>query len=439
MTQIPPAADPAASSPTSQPDNLSGRHPQLSDELIDAELDPAPPPAGSHPHPLLLGASLVLIAFNLRPALASLAPVLPEVMHDRGLSPTGGSLLTTLPVLCLGLFAPLAPILARRWGSERAILGLLVVLAGGTALRGFGNLPSLIGGAVIAGAAIGVINVLLPGLVKRDFPRQAALMTGFYTMALCGGAAAAEGATQPLKALLGDSWPAALAIWTLPVVIVILLWLPQLPKRAAGQPSAISHRPSLWRDPLAWQVTLFMGLQSALAYCTFGWLVPILRDRGLDPVDAGLVVSVSVLCQVVASLLAPNIATAGSPFGGRDQRFWNVLAMAITLIGLLGLLFTSLSLIWPWAILLGIGQGSSIAIALTIIVLRSPDTHVAARLSSMAQSVGYVLAACGPLLVGPLHSLTGDWTAVGAMFVLLSAGAAVAGTGAGRNLLVGRQ
>lgn len=423
---------------TQNPTPQSDRHPQLSDELIDAELDPAPPVTGSHPHPILLAASLVLIAFNLRPALASLAPVLPEVMCDRSLTPTGGSLLTTLPVLCLGLFAPAAPILARRWGSERAILGLLVVLAGGTALRGLGSLPALIGGAIIVGAAIGIINVLLPGLVKRDFPRQAALMTGFYTMALCGGAAAAEGATQPLKSLLGDSWAAALAIWTLPVLVVILLWLPQLPKRVAQPAAGSIRRPNLWRDFLAWQVTLFMGLQSALAYCTFGWLVPILRDRGLDPVTAGLVVSVSVLCQVVASLLAPTIATAGSPLGGRDQRFWNVLAMAITLVGLLGLLFTSLSLIWPWAILLGIGQGSSIAIALTIIVLRSPDTHVAAQLSSMAQSVGYTLAACGPLLVGPLHSLTGDWTGVGVMFVLLSMGAAAAGIGAGRNRLVGQ-
>jgi len=407
---------------------------KLADELIDAEVDLPPPPASAHRHPVLLGASLVLIAFNLRPALASLAPVLPEVMQDRGLSPTGGSLLTTLPVLCLGLFAPLAPRLARSLGSERAIFWLLIVLALGTALRGLGALPALIGGAIIAGAAIGIINVLLPGLVKRDFPRHAALMTGLYTMALCGGAAAAEGATQPLKVLLGDSWAASLAIWTLPVVVVILLWLPQLPQRVRQTSRPPTHHISLWRDALAWQVTLFMGLQSALAYCTFGWLVPILRDRGLDPVTAGLVVSISVLCQVVASLLAPSIAT-----WGRDQRLCNVLAMVVTLIGLLGLLFTSLSWIWPWAILLGVGQGSSIAIALTIIVLRSRDAHVAAQLSSMAQSVGYTLAACGPLLVGPLHSLSGDWRAVGVMFVLLSIGAAIAGIGAGRNLLVGNR
>ncbi|HEX9449612.1 MAG TPA: MFS transporter [Dongiaceae bacterium] len=406
----------------------------LADELIDAEIDLAPVPPSPHRHPLLLAASLVLIAFNLRPALASLAPVLPEVMQDRALSPTGGSLLTTLPVLCLGLFAPLAPFLARRFGSERTILGLMIVLALGTALRGLGELPALISGAIIVGAAIGIINVLLPGLVKRDFPQRAALMTGLYTMALCGGAAAAEGATQPLKALLGDSWASALAAWSLPVLVAIALWLPQLPPRPTPQTTRHSPHPSLWRDRLAWQVTLFMGLQSALAYCTFGWLVPILRDRGLEPVTAGLVVSVSVLCQVVASLLAPSIATWGS-----DQRLCNVFAMMVTLIGLLGLLFTSLSLIWPWAILLGIGQGSSIAIALTIIVLRSPDAHVAAQLSSMAQSVGYTLAAFGPLLVGPLHSWTGDWRAVGAMFVLLSLGAAVFGIGAGRNRLVGQQ
>lgn len=405
----------------------------LADELIDAKVDDLPPVSqASHQHPLLLAASLVLIAFNLRPALASLAPVLPEVMRDRGLGPTGGSLLTSLPVLCLGLFAPLAPRFARRFGSERTILGFLIILALGIALRGLGDLLALISAAIIIGAAIGIINVLLPGLVKRDFPQRAALMTGLYTMALCGGAAAAEGATQPLKAWLGDSWTAALAIWTLPVVIVIALWFPQLPKPIMRKAAHTTPHVSLWRDALAWQVTLFMGLQSALAYCTFGWLVPILRDRGLEPVTAGLVVSISVLCQVVASLLAPSIAT-----WGRDQRLCNVLAIAVTLVGLMGLLFTPLSWIWPWAILLGIGQGSSIAIALTIIVLRSPDTHMAAQLSSMAQSVGYTLAACGPLLVGPLHSLTGDWTAVGIMFVVLSIGAAAAGIGAGRNLLVG--
>jgi CP family cyanate transporter-like MFS transporter len=411
----------------------AGGKAHLADELIDAEAGLPPIPAEHHRHPLLLAASLVLIAFNLRPALASLAPVLPEVMQDRGLTPSGGSLLTTLPVLCLGLFAPLAPRLARRFGSERTILGLMIVLACGTALRGLADLPALISGAIIVGAAIGIINVLLPGLVKRDFPHRAALMTGLYTMALCGGAAAAEGATQPLKALLGDSWANALAVWSLPVLLAIALWLPQLPPRPVQQSIRHAGHASLWRDRLAWQVTLFMGLQSALAYCTFGWLVPILRDRGLAPVTAGLVVSVSVLCQVVASLLAPSIAT-----WGRDQRLCNVLAMLVTLIGLMGLLFTSLDLIWPWAILLGIGQGSSIAIALTIIVLRSPDAQVAAQLSSMAQSVGYTLAACGPLLVGPLHSWTGDWRAVGVMFVLLSLGAAAAGIGAGRNLLVGQ-
>src|ERR1700742_1591585 len=149
----------SAPAPASPPGKL-----HLADELIDAEAD-LPPPVTNHHHPLLLGASLVLIAFNLRPALASLAPVLPEVMRDRGLSPTGGSLLTTLPVLCLGLFAPLAPRIARAFGSEGAILGLLIVLAIGTALRGLAGLSALIGGAIIAGAAIGIINVLLPGLV----------------------------------------------------------------------------------------------------------------------------------------------------------------------------------------------------------------------------------------------------------------------------------
>lgn len=409
---------------------------QLADELIDAESDivppPAPTPATTRGSAMLLGISLVLIAFNLRPALTSLSPVLPEIMQDRGLTPTDMSLLTTLPVLCLGLFAPFAPHLARRYGTERAILYLMVVLALGTVLRGLGSVPALVVGALLAGASIGIVNVLLPGLVKRDFPHRAALMTGLYTMALCAGAASAAGATLPLKVQLGNSWPAALAIWAVPLVVTILIWMPQALRLRHGHGRTAFTVRGLWRDRLAWQITLFMGLQSALAYSVFGWLVPILRERGLNPVTAGLAVSVSILCQVAASLVAPSLATLG-----RDQRLWNLLGIGITLIGLMGLLFTPLSWIWPWAVLLGIGQGSLIAIALTIIVLRAPDAHVAAHLSGMVQSVGYVLAAIGPLLVGPLHSWTGDWSAVGIMFVLLSIGVAVFGLGAGRDRLVG--
>jgi len=379
----------------------------------------------------LLGASLVLIAFNLRPVFSSASTLLPEIGSRLGLSSLGASVLTTLPVVCLGLFSPVAPRLSRWIGTERTLLAAVLLLACGTALRGFASVPLLFLGTALAGASIAIGNVLLPGVVKRDFPDRAALMTGWYTMALCAGAAGAAGLTLPIKQSFGLSLGGALAVWALPALLAGLLWLPQvLSNRFQGA----GTRPGvqgLWRNRLAWHVTLFMGLQSALAYCVFGWLVPILRERGLDGVKAGAIVSVSVMMQAAACLVAPHIAVRG-----RDQRAINVALSVLAVAALLGLLFAPLWSVWFWAVLQGIGQGGLIAVALTVIVLRARDAHVAAQLSSMAQCVGYLLAAIGPLVVGLIHGWTGSfaWSAV--LFVLLGAGTAFNGWFAGRALHV---
>ena len=388
----------------------------------------------------MLAVSLVLIAFNLRPVFSSLASVLPEVMATLHLSPGGASLLTTAPVLCLGLFAPVAPWLARRVGIERAMLIVLVTLACGTALRGVATTSVLALGSIVAGGSIAIVNVLLPSLVKREFREAAARMTGLYTMALCGGAALGAGLTVPLSEGVAGSWPLALAAWAVPAGLVAASWAPQAlwrpSGRGAGQSGSQGRLPvmahgmsrGLWRDPLAWQVTLFMGLQSALAYCVFGWLAPILRDRGLNPVAAGLVVSVSVVFQTGACLVAPSIAVRG-----RDQRRFNLVIVALAVIGLLGCLAAPLSGVWFWAAVQGLGQGSLIAVALTLVVLRSPDVGTSARLSGMAQGIGYLLAAAGPLLVGLLRDWTGGFAAAGGLFLAIGVAAGLAGLGAGRN------
>ncbi|PTM96090.1 CynX/NimT family MFS transporter [Mycoplana dimorpha] len=405
-------------------------------DLIDAEADSLPAPEAHRPPTamarLLLGASLVLIAFNLRPVFSSASALLPEIRSMFGLSPFGVSLLTTLPVVCLGLFSPLAPRLAQRIGTERTLLGVVLLLALGTALRGLTAVPLLFVGTALAGACIAVGNVLLPGLVKRDFADRAALMTGCYTMALCAGAAGAAGLTLPIEHALGGSVSGALAAWAIPALVVAFLWFPQvLGSRSQAKRTGFRVE-GLWRDRLAWHVTLFMGLQSALAYCIFGWLVPILRERGLDGVTAGAIVSVSVMVQAGACLVAPHLAVRG-----KDQRLINVVLCVFAVTALLGLLFAPLWTVWFWAILQGIGQGGLIAVALTVIVLRTRDPHAAAHLSGMAQCVGYLLAAVGPLIVGLIRDWTGSFAWTSALFVALGLGAAVNGWFAGRALYVG--
>ncbi|QXI27580.1 CynX/NimT family MFS transporter [Pseudomonas vanderleydeniana] len=405
---------------------------ELDPLLIDAEADDAivqqAHPVLRRPWLLLLG--LVLVALNLRPALSSMAPMLSEVSRSLGLSAAKAGLLTTLPVLCLGLFAPLAPLLARRFGSERAVLGILLALAGGMVLRSSLGEFGLFAGSILAGASIGVIGVLLPGIVKRDFARHAGTMTGVYTMALCLGAAMAAGSTVPLSQHLGNSWSLGLAFWVVPALVAALVWLPQVGSRQGAHQAAYRVR-GLLRDPLAWQVTLYMGLQSSLAYIVFGWLPSVLIGRGLTPTQAGIVLSGSILVQLISSLAAPWLATRG-----KDQRLAILVVMLLTLGGLFGCLYAPLEGLWGWAIVLGLGQGGTFSLALTLIVLRSRDAHVAANLSSMAQGIGYTLASMGPFAVGLVHDLTGGWQALGWIFAVVGLGAIVAGLGAGRALYV---
>ena len=380
--------------------------------------------------------AVVLIAFNLRPAFASIAPVLNEIMADTGLTATGASVLTTAPVLCLGLFGPLAPWLARRIGTERTVLAVLLAILVGTGLRGLATIPALMAGSLLAGAGIGIGNVLMPGLLKRDFPDRVPLMTGIYIMSLSVGAALASATTAPLRVALHGWWAGALAAWTVPAAVAIavasLVWawrIGRQPVGAAGPAARLRHK--LWRDPLAWQVTLFMGLQSMLAYVVFGWMAPVLRSRGDTAVTAGLVVSVSVVFQVVASLPAPILAARL-----RRQSGPAATTMVVAAASFVALLVAPLSWQWVLAALLGLAQGAAFSLAILMIVVRAGDSDMAARLSGMAQSVGYTMAAFGPLLAGVLHDWTGDWSGAGWLFVAAGLGGAAAGALAGRDRLV---
>jgi CP family cyanate transporter-like MFS transporter len=387
----------------------------------------------SHPvlkRPWLLLLGLVLVALNLRPALSSMAPMLSDVSKSLGLSAAKAGLLTTLPVLCLGLFAPLAPILARRFGSERVVLGILLTLAGGILLRSSFGEAGLFAGSILAGASIGIIGVLLPGIVKRDFAKQAGTMTGLYTMALCLGAAMASGASVPLSQYFDNRWALGLGFWIIPALVAAVFWLPQA-RQGHGLHQVAYRVRGLLRDPLAWQVTLYMGLQSSLSYIVFGWLPSILIARGLSPTQAGLVLSGSIMVQLISALTAPWLATRG-----KDQRLAIVVVMLLTLGGLFGCLYAPLDGLWGWAVLLGLGQGGTFSLALTLIVLRSRDAHVAANLSGMAQGFGYTLASLGPFAVGIVHDVTGSWNTVGWIFAVVGLGAIIFGLGAGRALYV---
>ncbi|WP_051610521.1 MFS transporter [Marinospirillum insulare] len=348
------------------------------------------------PSPLVFILLMILVGLNLRPALSSLAPLLPRIEGEGVLSVLVLSSLTTLPVLCLGLFAPFAPWLAQRLGMERSLALALIVLSAGLALRGFSHAPLLFTGTIMAGAAIGILGTLLPALVKRELADKADLMTGVYTMALCLGGALGAGLSIPLANLLG-SWSFSLMAWASLSLTALLAWWLIMPQPLPEiQPKASNKRiRSLLKQPLAWQVMLLMGSQSSLAYIVFGWLPTLLVRQGYSESEAGWLMGLSILTQLSSAIAAPWIARMS-----KDQRPALMLVLVLIGLGLWMLLLGSPALRWPGSIVLGLGQGGSFSLALTLIVLRSGNSKIAGELSALAQGGGYALAAMGPLVVG---------------------------------------
>jgi CP family cyanate transporter-like MFS transporter len=379
--------------------------------------------------PILLGLGIMLVAFNMRPALTTVGPLLERIRAETGLSAAGAALLTTLLVLCIGLACTVGPWVMRRLGSDRGVLLAVAVVALGSGLRGLGGLGPLFVGACLAALGIGLSGVLLPGLVKRDFPGLTGVVTGLYTMVLCLGAAAGAGLSVPLADGLGG-WPAALALWAVPALVATLAWTPFA--RAPETTPGAARRISLWRDRLAWQVTGFMGLQSSLAYIMFGWLPLVLHDRGLSAVEAGFVSSLMSIGQAPAALLVPSVAARV-----RDQRGFAAGLLALCTLALVALVYGPLAWALPVGMLLGAGLGGLFGLGLTIIVLRARDPATAGSLAAMSQSVGYTVASLGPLGFGLAHDLTGHWAASTALFCAIAACAFLCSLGAGRDRFVG--
>ena len=371
---------------------------------------------------LILGAGLILIGLNLRIGVASVGPVLGDLLGDTGLSAAVGGLLTTISVFAFGAFAFLTPALTRRFGMHRVLGILMIVLAAGIGLRLQPSLLALFAGTVLVGAAIAVGNVLLPTAIKSDFSHRAGLMMGLYSTALFLGAALASGLTVPVMTVVGGSWRWALGIWTIPAVLAALLWIPQMVRRpasfsnpggaagsdAADSPSESGEPPfrSILTDPIAWAVTGFMGLQSMSYYAALTWVPAIFQDSGMAADRAGWMLSFSAFPAILTCLITPSIA-------GRLRPRWIGVAAASVLIGagFAGLLVVPVTGAYAWMTLLGMGQGAAISLSLSFIVWRSPDAHHTGHVSTMAQGFGYLFAGLGPFGLGWLHTATGSWTA----------------------------
>jgi CP family cyanate transporter-like MFS transporter len=379
---------------------------------------------------LLLAAGMVLVAANLRAAASSVGPLLDQIRHDLGLSSTAAGALTTLPVLCFGLMAPLGPTLARRIGYQAAVGAALLTLIVGLLLRLLPGVAPLYLGTTVAGAGIAVGNVLLPVLVRRSFHERAGMMTGIYTTALIGSAALAAAVSVPLANAFNDSWRASLGFWAAPAMLGLLAWSPQLRRheRDAGTSSSAIPARSLLRDRLAWQVTLYFGFQSCGFYVILSWLPTIFQSHGIGRTTAGLLLGTSMIVGLPGALLLPRIAARS-----RGQGRFAVVYSCFVAAGLAGLLAAPTAAPWLWVVLIGIGQQASFPLALIMVVLRSRSVAETAGLSTLMQGVGYLMAAVGPVAVGALHDATGSWDPAIITLLVLLVFQVATGLGAGRD------
>ncbi|ECC1660375.1 MFS transporter [Salmonella enterica subsp. salamae] len=352
----------------------------------------------------LLIAGILMIATTLRVTFTGAAPLLETIRADYGLSTAQTGLLTTLPLLAFALVSPLVASIARRFGMERSLFAAMLLICAGIALRSLPSAALLFAGTAIIGCGIALGNVLLPGLIKRDFSPHVARLTGAYSLTMGAAAALGSALVVPL-ALHGFGWRGALLMLMLFPLLAFLIWLPQwrTTRSANLSSSRALHERGIWRSPLAWQVTLFLGLNSLIYYVIIGWLPTILISHGYSEAQAG---SLHGLLQLATA--APGLAIPLILHRFNDQRWIAALVSLLCATGAAGLWFVPGQAV-IWTLLFGFGSGATMILGLTFIGLRASSAHQAAALSGMAQSVGYLLAACGPPVMGKLHDASGSW------------------------------
>ncbi|EAP9726301.1 MFS transporter [Salmonella enterica] len=352
----------------------------------------------------LLIAGILMIATTLRVTFTGAAPLLETIRSDYGLSTAQTGLLTTLPLLAFALVSPLAAGIARRFEMERSLFAAMLLICAGIALRSLPSTALLFAGTAIIGCGIALGNVLLPGLIKRDFSQHVARLTGAYSLTMGAAAALGSALVVPL-ALHGFGWRGALLMLMLFPLLAFLIWLPQwrTTRSANLSSSRALHERGIWRSPLAWQVTLFLGLNSLIYYVIIGWLPTILISHGYSEAQAG---SLHGLLQLATA--APGLAIPLILHRFNDQRWIAALVSLLCAVGAAGLWFVPGQAV-IWTLLFGFGSGATMILGLTFIGLRASSAHQAAALSGMAQSVGYLLAACGPPVMGKLHDASGSW------------------------------
>ena len=412
-----------------------------------ARAKPLPAPVRSRLAGIVLALGIVLVAINLRTTIIALPPFMPTIRAETGLSATATGLLTTLPILCWATLSLFAPRVARRIGFDWSLIAMIGLLSAGILVRVIPAIWSLYAGTLVIGIALALGNVIAPASVKRDFPHKPGLMMSLYGVGMSVGGAISAAAVMPIHEVTGLSWRNTLGLLIVPALIALAMLLPRLRMpsvlaanaalRAAERARADSARPRLWNDLLAWQISLFFGLQAAIFYGLGTWAPTIVNDHGISQSTAGIVFAVAQVGGIPASFVVPLLIQNGMSI--RRLIVAICVLFAIGIGGMLLLPATTPALTAVWLVLMNVAGASAMACTLMLMVLRSPDTEHAAAISGMSQAVGYAIAGVSPFLFGMLHDLSGSWMlpTVGTLCLVLPI--TWAGLGASRERMLGHR
>ncbi len=355
--------------------------------------------------------AILLVTLNMRGAITCVGPLLKEIQAHFGLSGTAAGLLTSLPLFAFGFLSPYAAPVARRLGMEQAIFLSMLLLVAGMGLRYLDGPAWLYLGTALVGCGIAFNNVLLPGLLRRDFPAQLTLVTALFTMVLatCGGLG--SGISIPLAVWGG--WRFSLIAWAIPAVVALMIWIPQL--RAHSAPVTVESRAPMWNQPLAWQVSLFMACQSTAFYVMIAWFPSMMSElAGISAARSGVILFIYQIFVLGSVMVTPFFIHRM-----KDQRAIGIVLSGMILLGYVGLYFDPEHAL-AWMIVMGCGAGGALVLAITLFSLRVETTMQSVALSGMAQAVGYTMAAVIPIFIGFLHDLTHRWTLALLLMIFLS-------------------
>ncbi|MBW3492600.1 CynX/NimT family MFS transporter [Bacillus sp. FDAARGOS_1420] len=359
--------------------------------------------------------ALFFVSINLRIGITSISPLLETIRQDLNISNFSVSFLTAIPVFCMGTFALLTGKVIKKFGAEKAIMACLILIGFATCMRAFtSSISTLFASSLFIGIGIALAGPLLSGFIKEKFPTKIGLMIGIYSVGMGTGASLSAGLTIPLQHVLKEDWNMALAFWGVLTIIAIIFWYPVMKRKKNTSTQDKKHNSLPLRNKKAWLFTIFFGLQSGIFYSITTWLAPANQSMGVSSEQAGTLITVFTVIQMICSFLIPTLADIY-----KNRALWLLGSICFVLVGL-SLMIYPLTTPWIPSILLGIGLGGVFPLALMLPLYETKTSEDASAWTAMMQSGGYIMGGFIPVLAGIARDYFNSYTQVFIIMALLS-------------------